>query len=691
MKKQLAFVALLAISVFAAVEPFAQINLEDTVSQENAMTRSANAGFAEEEFRRGVQSYYRGAFMDSILSFERALSYLPGETLILDWLGKAYYRAGLEGTALQQWNFAQELGYGGLLLQNKIEIVSERRANGTVYGASQRYTESGSFSHVNGNTLIYSQPISVLPNDDGSIWVVAYGSNELLRFNVNGEVIRRSGGPVNGLDRPMDIVRLSDGNLLVSECSGDRLCLLNEDGFFIKTIGKKGRGEGELIGPQYLALDSFGNIYVTDFGNARVVVFDPDGNGLLHFGQPDGFFPGFKSPTGIAIIDDRIFVADSISGSIYEFDRAGNYHGQLVPDHTFSRPESMKTWGQYIILTDRNRVVTVDSLTGATYENAKTGNGKTQITSAVPDRNGNIIVTDFKANEIYIMANLTEVVGGYFVQIERVIADNFPTVILEVRVENRHRQQIVGLNQTNFFVTENKRAVADFQLLGAADNNGYADITLIIDRNVDMAHFIEPLQSAVREIASSMNEQANLQIIAAGDIPVKVYEGNASKAQKFTVSMLSSVPYSEDPILDRAIRLAVNETINGEKKRGVIYLTAGGLGQNAFSSYGLSDLTAYLNNNAISFSTINLSQGSLPEEVEYIAKNANGQNYYVYRPQGLSDVVADITALPSGLYQMQYVSALPKEYGRKYLPVEVETYLLNKSGRDESGYFAPLD
>ena len=249
----------------------------------------------------------------------------------------------------------------------------------------------------------------------------------------------------------------------------------------------------------------------------------------------------------------------------------------------------------------------------------------------------------------------------------------------------------MGLNQSNFFVTENKHSVSEFELLGAADNNDYADITLIIDRNLDMAQYAEPLQSAVREIASSMNAQANLQIIAAGSIPVKVYEGNPSKAQKFTGSMLSSVAYTDDPALDIAIRLAANETINGEKKRGIIFLTAGGLGQNAFTSYGLSDLTAYLNNNAISFSTINLSQGSLSDEIEYIAKNANGQTYYVYRPQGLSDVVSDITSLPSGLYQMQYVSALPKEFGRKYLPVEVEAYLLNKSGRDESGYFAPLD
>ena len=79
-----------------------------------------------------------------------------------------------------------------------------------------------------------------------------------------------------GFDRPMDIIRLLDGKLLVSESAGDRLALLNENGKFIKYIGSKGRGVGNLVGPQYIAQDSFGRIYVTDFGNRRVDVFDAE-------------------------------------------------------------------------------------------------------------------------------------------------------------------------------------------------------------------------------------------------------------------------------------------------------------------------------------------------------------------------------------------------------------------------------
>ena len=72
--------------------------------------RTADEGFAAEEFRRGVQAYYRGAFNEAILQFERSLSYKSDDNLILDWLGKAYYRSGLEGEALASWKRAYENG-----------------------------------------------------------------------------------------------------------------------------------------------------------------------------------------------------------------------------------------------------------------------------------------------------------------------------------------------------------------------------------------------------------------------------------------------------------------------------------------------------------------------------------------------------------------------------------------------------
>ena len=681
----------LACSGILAAGLFAQANLVDTMKDPASSSRSPNAGFAEEEFRRGVQSYYRGAYNEAIQEFEKALSYLPGEDTILDWLGKSYYRAGIEGAALQQWQFAADDGYGGLVLQNRIEIVGDRRVTQTEVEYGEHYTESGTYPNMNGTTLVYSRPISALANPDGSIWVVAYGTNEILHYNVNGLVTSRSQGALNGLDRPMDIIRLQSGNLLVSEFAGDRLSLLDPNGKFIKYIGEKGRKEGQVIGPQYLAEDSHGNIYVTDFGNSRVVVFDPDGNGLLHFGGKSVDFAGLKSPTGIAVVNDRIFVADSVYGAIYEFDKAGNFISNLVNEKTLARPESMKVWGDYLILTDNNEIVTVDTETGSKFVNGRTPRGTSQITAAVPDMNGNIIVTDFKGNEIFVMSKMNELVGGFFVQVERVISDSFPKVTMEVRVENRHRQPIVGLDAGNFLVTEGKVPVTDMKVIGAANNNDMADVTLLIDRSYEMEEYEEQVNTAVRELAAAMNGHGKITVISVGDIPVTEYSGSPDNLNTFSTKALKST-YTDAAALDLGIRLAANGLVNAEKKRGIVFLTAGTVSQNAFMKYGLSDLSAYLNNNAISFSTVLVSQTFVDQEIEYITENTTGGTYYVYRAEGLAPVINDLIGLPSGLYQITFTSNYldQTQYGRRYLPIEVETYLLNRSGKDESGYFAPL-
>ena len=362
----------------------------------------------------------------------------------------------------------------------------------------------------------------------------------------------------------------------------------------------------------------------------------------------------------------------------------------LSNEKTFARPECLRVWGDSLILTDTNRIVTINIETGTIYENAKTGNAASLITSAVPDANGNLIVTDFKANDIYVMSKMTELVGGFFVQIEKVISDKFPNVTLEVKVENRKRQPIVGLSQTNFLVTENKRPVSNMTLSGAANRNDRADITFLIDRSYSMKAHEEEVTNAVREIASALDGRGNIQIISVGANPVLEFTGSNENLRDFSVKALKA-PYSEISALDRGIRLSANNLISGEKKRGIIYLTDGSVTQNAFETYNLSDLTAFLNNNCISFSTVRLEYSSLSEEVSYITRSTTGSDYYVYRPEGLSGIIEEILSLPSGLYQITYTSALSTEYGRKYLPVEVETYLLNHSGKDESGYFAPLE
>ncbi|MCR4822769.1 MAG: hypothetical protein K5873_07845 [Treponema sp.] len=664
---------------------------QEATARSSIGARSAASGLGEQEFRRGVQAYYRGSFNDAILQFEKALSYLPEENIILDWLGKSYYRAGIEGAALEHWQYAANEGYGGLLLQNRLDIVRERRLlSGSSLDKPVRYTESGSYAGKNSEGVyVFNQPVSVLPNNDGSMWILSYATNELLKLDLNGLVIERSGGNLNGFDRPMDLIRRKNGNLLVSEFAGDRISEFSSRGAFIKSFGEKGISLGQLSGPQYLAEDSDGNIYVSDFGNSRIDVFDAEGKPLFFFGGKTEDFAGLKGPTGIAIYQNNLFVADCLSGAVYRFDVSGNYLGLLCKNKTFKKPESMKVWGRYLVICDKNKVYSIDTDTGSLFENLSSGNAPSRLTSAVPDINGNILVTDFSSNEVYVMAKLYELIGGLFVQIERVLSDTFPHVSLEVKIENRSRQSIVGLKENNFFVTENKSPVQNFKLDGSAYVNENADITLLIDRSYSSAKYTESMENAVKEIASSMKNRGTLRIVSAGSVPLIEYEGSPEGVSNFKASKLKN-PLSSQVAFDLAVRMCSNALINAARKSCILYIGDGKVTQNAFSKYGLADLTAYLNNNSISFASLLLSQGASDSEINYISSHTEGGEYYVYREEGLSGIVDDIINIPSGLYVLSYDSMLTTDFGQRYLPVEVEAFIMNRSGRDESGYFAPL-
>lgn len=675
--------------VFSAFSFFSVFSQTSSAGLYSGNVRTSEEGFAAQEFRRGVQSYYRGTFNDAVMQFEKALGYMPNDSLIFEWLGKSYYHSGMEGTAVKSWSKAVQNGYGGLLLKNKIEIVQDRRTGAFRSDFNARYTEAGAFSGSYGEGMVFSGPVSVLPENDGTVWVLAYGSNELVKLNINGTVVSRVTGPMNGFDRPMDLIRLEDGTMLVTESAGNRLCVLDKKGKFIKYIGKKGRAVGNLVGPQYAAQDSRQNIYVSDYGNRRIAVFDRDGKGLFCFGAARDDFAGLKGPTGIAVAGENVYVADNIFGGIYEFDLAGNFQRVLVPEKTFQHPESIRVWNDYLVVCDSNRVFSVDSGSGSVFENISAGNAPARLTCAVPDVNGNVVVSDVISNEVYVMSKMQELVGGLFVQIEKVNASKFPEVFVDVRVENRYRSAVVGLGENNFYITEQKRPVNKLKYLGSSSYSQFSDITLLIDRSRRSSEFGEQINAAVREIAASMKNRGTLKIVSASKIPALEYSGKPSGALKFDVAALKN-PVSDEIPLDLALRLAANDLVNAEHKRAVVIISAGKVSLNAFEKYSLSETAAFLNNNHISVASVLLTQNACDEELDYIVSNTPGKEYYIFRPEGLSGIVGDLVDIPSGLYTFSYTSVLSTNFGEKYLPVEVEAYLLNRSGRDECGYFAPL-
>lgn len=665
----------------------------------------ASSGAAE-QLRLGVQSYHRGRYAESILLFEKALAYQPGDALISYWLGRSYQKSGYEETALRLWKPLLDSPGVPPFLRAKAELLRSSRAIAPAAG-SYRFVEVERFEGRQGRDSFFLRPSSIVPRPDGSLLVVAHGSNELITLDGSGVARQRLRGGLAGFDRPFGAAYLPDGTLFVTEFNGDRVSRIAPDGSS-KTFGAKGRAAGGLIGPQYAATDAEGYLYVVDFGNARVSKFDDQGAFVLSFGakSPDAGFPGFSSPTGIYAAGGIVYVADSIAKAIYEFDESGNYVGVLA-EGELHLPEGLSSWegGRALLVADTDRIVSVDLDTEAVSELYRATSKKARIVGAAPDYNGNLVACDFDASYVSVLSDVSSLTAGYDVEIQGIDSSSFPKVTLDVIVRDKDGSPVVGLREGNFYLTETVRRTTQADegekavvrteetvepassatYLGSGDRAAGSRSVLVLERSADMSSRRESQRAALSELYAGLAGERGKgpSLVTAGPSPALQSTGDLAAALRVALG-----PASGRGRFDLALRLAATSLLPTGNRDAVVYLGTGAVDESSFAGTTLAELAALMRNNGIRFFAVLL--GEPDASLRYLAERTGGGIYSASRPRGLGDLAAAITSAPTGRYRFSFSSKAETSFGRGYLAVGVEAYLYKKSGKDELGYYAPL-
>jgi DNA-binding beta-propeller fold protein YncE len=661
---------------------------------------------AAEQLRLGVQSYHRGRYSESVLLFEKALAYSPGEDLIEYWLGRSYLKAGYEETALRVWQPLLDAEGSPPFLKAKAALLRGSRSMGPP-GGDYRYVEVERFEGKKGKDTFFSRPSAIIPRPDGSLLVVAHGSNELVTLDAAGVARQRSRGGLAGFDRPYGAAYLPDGTLFVTEFNGDRVSRIAPDGS-VKVFARKGRAADGLIGPEYVAADGEGYVYVVDFGNARVSKFDDQGAFVLSFGtgSPDGGFPGFASPTGIYASGGVVYVADTIAKSIYEFDESGNYMGVLA-EGALHMPEGISAWegGRALLVADTDRVVSIDLGTEAVSEVYRAAGKKARIVGAAADFNGNVVACDFDASTVSVLSDVSSLASGYDVEIRSVDSSAFPRVSFDAIVRDKDGRPVVGLREGNFYVTETVRKTTqsdeggkavlrteetilpatEAAYLGSGDKSAGARPVLVLERSADMSALREPQRAALSELYAKLSGDGWTPpaLVTAGATPALQSSGDLMAALRIALS-----PASGRGRFDLALRLAATNLLPAGNRDAIVYLGTGAVDESSFSGGTLAELAALLRNNGIRFFAVLL--GEPDASLRYIAERTGGGIFSASRPRGLGDLAAEIAGAPTGRYRFSFTSKADTSFGRGYLSLGLEAYLYKRSGKDEIGYYAPL-
>jgi len=162
------------------------------------------------------------------------------------------------------------------------------------------------------------------------LYVVDTQQDQVLVYDADTyKLLRRlgTGGKNHFLTTPGDfaapqgIALDSDGNVYVTDTLNNRVEIFDADGKFISTFGKNGDGPGYFARPKGIAVDSDGHIWVADEMQDRLQVFNREGHLLTFIGATHGNLPGqFTSLVGVAIDkQNRVFTTEQYPGRLQVF------------------------------------------------------------------------------------------------------------------------------------------------------------------------------------------------------------------------------------------------------------------------------------------------------------------------------------------------------------------------------------
>lgn len=162
-----------------------------------------------------------------------------------------------------------------------------------------------------------ASPTDVAIADDGTIYVSDAARNAIFVFDAHERHIRSFGEPgfePTGLDVFGDELYVADfgaNNVQVRD---------RHTGAIKRIIGEMGTEPGQFLRPLGIAVDSAGNVLVTDVYACRVTRFSPEGELLSSFGETGNTLGNFVRPKHIAVDDEGVaYVVDATFMNIQMF------------------------------------------------------------------------------------------------------------------------------------------------------------------------------------------------------------------------------------------------------------------------------------------------------------------------------------------------------------------------------------
>ncbi|VDD82722.1 unnamed protein product [Mesocestoides corti] len=260
------------------------------------------------------------------------------------------FTVGARGRGLSEFSFPQ----GAMFTRDsKMVVVDSNNANVQVFNCrGALLLRFGQFGSEAGQMI---RPSSAAETINSNYLISDYDLHCIHVFQPSGKYMSRFGQ--RNLAGPNDVAVDSKGKIFVVDLKACTVCYFKPTGRFLGQFGARGAADNQFLTPTGIAIDSTDRIYVVDSSVHAVKVFENDGEFLFKFGVNGCEAGCLHLPTRLAFdANDLLFISDTGNNRVQVFDKEGQYLWMLTtPLDALSEPQGLA------ILSSEKLIVVVDA------------------------------------------------------------------------------------------------------------------------------------------------------------------------------------------------------------------------------------------------------------------------------------------------------------------------------------------
>ena len=170
-------------------------------------------------------------------------------------------------------------------------------------------------------------------DSEGNLYILDGGRNRLLKYSVNGRLVREIGGFGSSQDRfndPRDLDAHLTLNIYVADYNNDRIVLLDTHLNYLNEFKSTSDDLFFFEMPLSVAVNNQYDLFILEDLNKRIVKYDRFNQPSAQFGKASENLGQLLGPAQVAMgSKNELFISDPITKSVLMFDYLGNFLSEI--------------------------------------------------------------------------------------------------------------------------------------------------------------------------------------------------------------------------------------------------------------------------------------------------------------------------------------------------------------------------